>query len=125
MAGLQVTDISNVAGDGPVDLAFQSAAKAWAKWGTDAVADGSQNVSSITDHSTGRFSTAFASAMADANYSGQVNGQWTVGTDNGLMIYTGDNGDITASNFKMAFYNTGSNFYDVDEMSNTIHGDLA
>ena len=104
----------------------QGLAKHWVKFAPDAAADDSLNNSSITDNAQGRFTVTRTNNMGNANYVTQVNGDWTVGTDTGLGIYTADNGVITTSDTKLVFYTTGSAaFYDVDGMGATINGDLA
>ena len=104
----------------------QGLAKHWVKFAPDAVADDSLNNSSVTDNAQGRFTVARTTNMGNANYVTQVNGDWTVGTDTGLGIYTADNGVITTSNTKLVFYTSGgAAFYDVDGMGATINGDLA
>ena len=104
----------------------QGLAKHWVKFAPDAAADDSLNNSSITDNAQGRFTVTRTNNMGNANYVTQVNGDWTVGTDTGLGIYTADNGVITTSDTKLVFYTSGSAaFYDVDGMGATINGDLA
>jgi hypothetical protein len=104
----------------------QGLAKHWVKFAPDAAADDSLNNSSITDNGQGRFTVARTNNMGNANYVTQVNGDWTVGTDTGLGIYTADNGVITTSDTKLVFYTSGgAAFYDVDGMGATINGDLA
>jgi hypothetical protein len=104
----------------------QGLAKHWVKFAPDAAADDSLNNSSITDNSQGRFTVTRTNNMGNANYVTQVNGDWTVGTDTGLGIYTADNGVITTSDTKLVFYTSGgAAFYDVDGMGATINGDLA
>lgn len=104
----------------------QGLAKHWVKFAPDAAADDSLNNSSVTDNAQGRFTVARTTNMGNANYVTQVNGDWTVGTDTGLGIYTADNGVITTSNTKLVFYTSGgAAFYDVDGMGATINGDLA
>ncbi len=71
MSEIRVTTVSDTAGTGPVTLTKQHAAKAWVNFnggGTIAARD-SFNVSSLTDHTTGQYSTNFANSMANANYS--------------------------------------------------------
>jgi hypothetical protein len=104
----------------------QGLAKHWVKFAPDAAADDSLNNSSITDNAQGRFTVTRTNNMGNANYVTQVNGDWTVGTDTGLGIYTADNGVITTSDTKLVFYTSGgAAFYDVDGMGATINGDLA
>tara|TARA_Y100000592_G_scaffold28_1_gene42 strand:+ start:122 stop:526 length:405 start_codon:yes stop_codon:yes gene_type:complete len=71
LSEIRVTTVSDTAGTGPVTLTKQHAAKAWVNFnggGTIAARD-SFNVSSLTDHTTGQYSTNFANSMANANYS--------------------------------------------------------
>jgi hypothetical protein len=103
----------------------QGLAKHWVKFAPDAVADDSLNNSSITDTATGRFTVTRTNNMSNANYVGQVNGEWTHGTDSGLAINSGDNNTLTTSAYGCIFYNSSFATYDVDGMAALFHGDLA
>ena len=128
IGGVTSASIVNVIAEGGTNTTnlAQGLAKHWVKFAPDAAADDSLNNSSVTDNAQGRFTVARTTNMGNANYVTQVNGDWTVGTDTGLGIYTGDNGVITTSNTKLVFYTSGgAAFYDVDGMGATINGDLA
>jgi len=103
----------------------QGLAKHWVKFAPDAVADDSLNNSSITDTATGRFTVTRTNNMGNANYVGQVNGDWTYGSDSGLAIHSGENNTLTTSAFGCVFFNSSFAEYDVDGMSALFHGDLA
>jgi len=103
----------------------QGLGKHWVKFAPDAVADDSLNNSSITDTDTGRFTVTRTNNMSNANYVGQVNGEWTHGSDAGLYINSGDNNTLTTSAYGCIFYNSSGNPYDVDGMAALFHGDLA
>jgi len=103
----------------------QGLAKHWVKFAPDAVADDSLNNSSITDTATGRFTVTRTNNMSNANYVGQVNGEWTHGSDSGLAINSGDNNTLTTSAYGCIFYNSSFATYDVDGMAALFHGDLA
>ena len=103
----------------------QGLAKHWVKFAPDAVADDSLNNSSITDTATGRFTVTRTNNMSNANYVGQVNGEWTHGSDSGLAINSGDNNTLTTSAYGCIFYNSSFDTYDVDGMAALFHGDLA
>ena len=103
----------------------QGLAKHWVKFAPDAVADDSLNNSSITDTSSGRFTVTRTNNMGNTNYVGQVNGEWTHGSDSGLAINSGDNNTLTTSAYGCIFYNSSFATYDVDGMAALFHGDLA
>ena len=103
----------------------QGIAKQWVKFAPDAVADDSLNNSSITDTAAGKFTVTRTNNMSNVNYVGQVNGDWTHGTDSGLAICTGDNNTLTTSAYGCIFYNSSFALYDVDGMAALFHGDLA
>ena len=103
----------------------QGLAKHWVKFAPDAVADDSLNNSSITDTDTGRFTVTRTNNMGNTNYVGQVNGEWTHGSDAGLAINSGDNNTLTTSAYGCIFYTSSFATYDVDGMAALFHGDLA
>ena len=103
----------------------QGLAKHWVKFAPDAAADDSLNNSSITDTDTGRFTVTRTNNMGNTNYVGQVNGEWTHGSDSGLAINSGDNNTLTTSAYGCIFYNSSFATYDVDGMAALFHGDLA
>ena len=103
----------------------QGLAKHWVKFAPDAAADDSLNNSSITDTAVGRFTVTRTNNMGNANYVGQVNGDWTYGTDAGLAINSGENNTLTTSAFGCVFFNSSFAEYDVDGMAALFHGDLA
>lgn len=126
MSTLHTNTVETSSG-GPVTLTKQSAAKSWSKFnggGTVAIA-ASLNVSSVSDHATGNFSTNFTSNFSSGSYSSQVNGDWTLGTDSGLTIHSGNNVTITSSVFRMWMSNSSFADYDVDGVCTTQNGDLA
>ena len=68
---------------------------------------GSYNVSSITDHGTGDYTTNFTTALADGNYSQAVNAGVsgaTIGLDVGNLAYAAP----TASAFRWCARNSSS-----------------
>ena len=68
MSEIRATSISDTAGTGPVTLTKQSAAKGWVQFDTNdnpPVADGSFNVSSLTDDNT-EIEVNLTNAMSNA-----------------------------------------------------------
>ena len=115
-----------IRGEGSTQTSIQQGlAKHWVKFAPDAVADDSLNNSSITDTSSGRFTVTRTNNMGNTNYVGQVNGEWTHGSDSGLAINSGDNNTLTTSAYGCIFYNSSFATYDVDGMAALFHGDLA
>ena len=82
MSTLKVNAIQNTSG------VEQYLCKAWVNFnGTGTVAiRASGNVSSITDRGTGKYTVNFTTAMPDANYSSQGNGQKSDGGDDGGWV---------------------------------------
>ena len=119
--------ITIVAGAGNITTTNvqEGLAKHWVKFGTDAVADDSLNNSSITDTAVGRFTVTRTNNMGNTNYVGQVNGDWTYGSDAGLAIHSAENNTLTTSAFGCVFFNSSFAEYDVDGMAALFHGDLA
>ena len=116
----------SIRGEGSNQTSIQQGlAKHWVKFAPDAVADDSLNNSSITDTSSGRFTVTRTNNMGNTNYVGQVNGEWTHGSDSGLAINSGDNNTLTTSAYGCIFYNSSFATYDVDGMAALFHGDLA
>ena len=76
MSEIRATTISNAAGTGPITMTGQYAAKAWVNFngtGTVAIRE-SGNVSGITDNGAGDYTINFTTAMVDANYVTELNG---------------------------------------------------
>lgn len=117
MAAIQTPSISNQAGTGPVDLEYQSAAKAWVQMSSD-VANGSLNVSGTVDNGAGDY---------DVNFTNNLN-------NNSEMVVTaaGGGNDRTTSTFSFSVSGYSIRIWDnsaasfVDEFHSTVvHGDLA
>ena len=126
LSGIDTAGSITVQGEGTATTNLQQGlAKHWVKFAPDAVADDSLNNSSITDTSSGRFTVTRTNNMSNANYVGQVNGDWTHGSDSGLAINSGDNNTLTTSAYGCIFYNSSFATYDVDGMAALFHGDLA
>ena len=76
MSEIRANTVSNAAGTGPATLTGQYASKVWVNFngkGTVAIRD-SQNVSSLTDNTTGDYTVSYTSNMLDANHSFSING---------------------------------------------------
>ena len=99
-------------------------AKAWVNFngtGTVAVRD-SENVSSLTDISTGRYAANLSSSMTDANYSIQVCSSATVDNNGYDMTH---NPTMTSSFCPARHFESGGTATDTDLVTVAIHGDLA
>ena len=103
----------------------QGLCKHWVKFAPSASAADSFNNSGVTDNSTGDFTIARTNNLANSNYSTQVNGDWTKGSDAGLMIHSVGNNTLSTSSVRLVFYNSSNAEYDSDGMNASIHGDLA
>jgi hypothetical protein len=70
MTQLFVDTLANEAGTGPTELTGQSAAKAYLVYNQNAnTLNGSLNISSITDNSSGVFTATFTNNFANVSYS--------------------------------------------------------
>tara|TARA_R100001015_G_C4499337_1_gene74376 strand:+ start:197 stop:604 length:408 start_codon:yes stop_codon:yes gene_type:complete len=109
MSTLKVNTIQDASGgnSSTAEQIAQGRAKAWVNFngtGTVAIRD-SFNVSSITDHSTGNYTTTFSNALANANYAA-VGGHG--GTD-GSTIRMADQGpNLNSGGFSMTHQTTTS-----------------
>ena len=115
---------------GAVTLTKQSPAKGWVKYNQVLnLVDGSYNVSSMTDTSTGLFAQNHTSAMSDANYSTT----FTTGASRVLATNREDSsGGAQPDSASVAYFNSlynssGATYTNIDMQSNgtVIHGDLA
>ena len=114
-----------IRGEGSVQTSIQQGlAKAFIFTNQITAAD-SFNMTATTDHGTGTYTNSITNNMGNTNYVGQVNGEWTHGSDSGLAINSGDNNTLTTSAYGCIFYNSSFATYDVDGMAALFHGDLA
>ncbi len=117
MSTLRVNTIQNISGGSAIDV--PGAAKAWVNFnGTGTVAiRASLNVSSITDNAVGNYTVNFTTPMSDANYA--VTGMCDItsgsGSPRGVALNASGSGGVTptASAFKIATGEEGTNFADV------------
>jgi len=104
----------------------QGLAKHWVIFPPSATADDSFNNSGVTDNAAGDFTVTRTTNLGSANYSTQINGDTTNGSDAGLTSHFGDNRNLTSSVTRCVFLrSTDFAAYDADGMCATIHGDLA
>ena len=120
MSEIRATTISDAAGTGPIALTGQSAAKAWVNFngsGTVAIRD-SQNVSSITDTATGKYSVNLTNSMSSVNYSVVC-----MDTYSGLEMV--DENYLTVSLYGVKSYYNSWTLVDPNHSFSNVHGDLA
>jgi hypothetical protein len=109
-----------------VSASANSLAKHWVKFPPSATAADSFNNASITDNGTGDFTLTRTNNLSSANYSTQLNGDTTNGSDSGLASHFASNQNITTSVTRCIFTrSTDFAAYDPDGMCATLHGDLA
>jgi hypothetical protein len=107
-------------------------AKAWVNFngeGTVAIRD-SMNVSSITDHASGKYTTNFSSSFSSTNYALAGYARRDNDTDTAAMIITSNASDAkTTSTFrvKINYADNGGvvNLTDAPEAGEHFMGDLA
>jgi len=107
MSTVKANDLTNVTGGIPTVKSQQLIPTAWVNFNgssTVAIRD-SENVSSITDEGTGKYTVNFATAMANVNYAPQ----WTI--DNNLNQIWVQN--LTTTTMQTRAY-TGSSYQDIN-----------
>ena len=119
---LNVDTIADAAGTGPVALTKQSAAKAWVLYDqTNNTNRGSDNISTITDTSTGLFTLSYTNSFSDAYYA-------TTGSGNQNRRFQVDGTTLseqTTSAVDCRITNESTTVSDITTIGVNIHGDLA
>jgi len=119
MSEIRTTTISDKAGTGPVALTGQSAAKAWVNYTstTTTAANGSFNISSLTDTGTGNTEINFTNSFSDIYYAAD-------GITEAIGIVVTDAAHaIGSANHRT--YNTASAPIDRGNVNASFQGDLA
>jgi hypothetical protein len=132
MSTLNVANISDGADTVETGYVVNGSAKAWVNFngqGTVAIRD-SMNVSSITDHASGKYTTNFSSSFSSTNYALAGYARRDNDTDTAAMIITANASDAkTTSAFRVKINyadNGGSvNVTDTSEAGEHFMGDLA
>lgn len=122
MSTIRADDVGPSAG-GTTRALVRGTAAAWVNFngtGTVAVRD-SENVSSLTDNSTGSYTINFTNTMSSSNYSLTVQ----VGGSGARNWVNSPFGNRAASYVDMFTYNTSGVSTDYESNNNAIHGDLA
>ena len=116
-------------GNSPTTNLQQGLCKAWVQFdgtATDAAARDSNNVGSMTDHSTGTYSANFTNNMANDDYAFALAAN---NNDTGTGMVTGDSGHqtvVAVGSLKFSFTGASSNLVtDTIIGSAMIIGDLA
>lgn len=121
MSEIRATTISDAAGTGPITLTGQSAAKAWCHFTqASAAIQDSFNASSLTDAAVGRTYGSIASAMNNNTYPVSFS-QW----DSIYFLGVSVGSSKTTTSFFIVCGTVGSVDNDADQVTYTIHGDLA
>jgi len=127
MSLIKADDLQNASGGIPTVKGQKLIPTAWVNFngtGTVAIRD-SENVSSITDNSTGMYTVNFAVAMANSNYAAQLSAD---GTYNGSVCGLGhgdsDNTALSTGSVRVEVRGNGSSYstYDATQMCVTILG---
>lgn len=125
MSDIRVDTISAANGTDPVTLTKQSAAKASLNYkgtATNTIRY-SFNVSSVTDNTTGNYTTNFSNSMSSADYT--VTCAQGGDTSNNEVRVPENGGSLAASGFQVNTLLVGSSINDATYLFETIHGDLA
>ena len=105
----------------------QGLGKVWCNFegdGTVAISD-SFNTSGITDNTTGDYTIAIATDMANINYSLTASG---VVDDSSYQVFTAidhDRGGLEVGEVNLNIISDGGGFTDSELLCFTVHGDLA
>ncbi len=122
MSEIRATTISDAAGTGPITLTKQSAAKAWLQYNTITTTsiNDSFGVSSLTDNGGGDTTITFTSAFSNDDYG------FAGATHN---FHCAINTLSSTQAQSVGFYVSGTGgqraLYDIAEVGNIYHGDLA
>ncbi len=81
------------------------------------------NVSSVTDNTTGNYTTNFSNSMSSADYT--VTCAQGGDTNNNEVRVPQNGGTLAASNFQVNTLLVGTAIYDATYLFETVHGDLA
>ena len=109
----------------------QGLAKAWARLDTNDTLEDSFNIASVTDNSTGNFTTTFTNAFNNNTYLLTSEGQYGSGSNDASSTgWPNGQTSITTTSFNgffIASINSGTTFtlYDANELFLVYHGDLA
>ena len=90
MSTIKADTIVAADGSSPVTLTKQQAAKHWVNY--DAVnqtTDGSFNQSSLTDNSTGDFTSGYTNSLSDASDKCVLTGAWNTANNGSGAVYSG------------------------------------
>jgi hypothetical protein len=132
MSTLNVANISDGADTVETGYVVNGSAKAWVNFngqGTVAIRD-SMNVSSITDHASGKYTTNFSSSFSSTNYALASYARRDNDVDTAAMTITSNASDAkTTSTFrvKINYVDNGGavNLTDTPEAGEHFMGDLA
>ena len=120
MSNLVVSNLSDGSTSVGTGYVVNGSAKAWVNFngsGTVAIRD-SQNVSSITDTATGKYSVNLTNSMSAVDYSVVC-----MDTYSGLEMV--DENYLTVSLYGVKSYNTSWTLVDPNHSFSNVHGDLA
>ena len=127
MSTLNVSNITDGTTTVGTSYVVNGSAKAWVNFngtGTIAARD-SENVSSLTDNSTGNYNVNISSAMANADYStGGGASRSTTDLLGGIQFHNND-GTTSTSSFAIKTYNYGASAFDYPYIGAQNFGDLA
>ena len=124
MSTFKVDTLQSTTG-GVTTLTGQTGAKCWLNYkgtSTNSIR-GSYNVSSVTDNTTGDYTTNFTNSMSSADYS--VTAAQGGDTSNNEVRVPKNADTLYASNFSVNTLLVGNAIYDVTYLFAAVHGDLA
>ena len=126
---LRVTTIANNAGTESVGSTYviNGSAKAWCTFqgtGTVSIKD-SLNASSITDVNTGRYSVTSTNSLNNTDYNVQTSTHGTGSYSDWVRSHWYNNDHKSASSYRVEMVDEADTWYDTEEVSGLLHGDLA
>ena len=124
MSTLEVSNLNDGTTTVATTYVTNGSAKAWVNFaGAGTSINDSQNMSSLTDNATGKFTLTMSSAMGNTNYS-VSQGIQELGTANDHFTVVRSDVTITSTVFGVATYSS-STYQDVTLCYASVHGDLA
>tara|TARA_Y100000287_G_scaffold177754_1_gene169687 strand:- start:30 stop:404 length:375 start_codon:yes stop_codon:yes gene_type:complete len=124
MSTLEVSNLNDGTTTVATTFITNGSAKAWVNFaGAGTSINDSQNMSSLSDDATGKFTLTMSSAMGNTNYS-VSQGIQELGTQNNHFTVVRSDVTITSTVFGVATYSSSS-YQDVTLGYASVHGDLA
>tara|TARA_R100000908_G_C3663923_1_gene89913 strand:+ start:14 stop:403 length:390 start_codon:yes stop_codon:yes gene_type:complete len=129
MAGKIIADTLETGAGADISTSYvvNGSAKAWCTFqgtGTASIKD-SLNASSITDVGTGQYTITLTNSLNNTNYNVQISTHGTGSYSDWVAAHWYDTNYKSASSYRIEAADESDNFFDIQEGSGLLHGDLA